>query len=129
MKHSRLSKISLRTGYNVLIADEAIEDIFGLVKYIYVKLCNPNAAEKLYGNLYREISSLGDFPRKFFDTGILYRGYVIHKKAYGSYLIFYIISEEEKKVYVLRVIKDLMNWQAILSKARIYHFSKCSELC
>lgn len=41
-------------NYRVLIADEALADIFGLVQNIYTELSNPDAAEKLYENLYRE---------------------------------------------------------------------------
>lgn len=38
-------------------------------------------------------------------------------------LIFYIINKEKQEIYVLRVIKDLMNWQKILNRANVYHFS------
>lgn len=76
-------------NYRVLIADEALTDIFGLVQYIHAELCNPD----------------------------------IHKKVYESYLIFYIINSEKQEVYVLRVIKDLMNWGKILNRTKIYHFS------
>lgn len=38
---------------------------------------------------------MGDFPLKFADSGIKYRGYLIHKKVYESYLIFYIINSEK----------------------------------
>ena len=47
-------------NYKVLITDEATNDVFNLVKYIHVDLCNPDAAKKLYMNLNREVSSLGD---------------------------------------------------------------------
>ena len=70
------------------MADEVISDIFGLVQYIHTELCNPDAAEKLYHNLNREVKNMGDFPLKFADSGIKYRGYLIHKKVYESYLIF-----------------------------------------
>lgn len=76
-------------NYKVLITSEAIDDIFNLVRYIHTELCNPNAAEKLYYNLDREIKSMGDFPLKFSDSGIKYRGYTIHKKVLGSYLLHY----------------------------------------
>lgn len=114
-------------NYRVLVADEAIEDIFDYVKYIHLELCNPDAAEKLYQNLNREVKNMGDFPLKFSDSGIKYRGYVIHKKVFESYLIFYIINDKKQDVYVLRVIKDLMNWQKILRKARVYHFTNYSK--
>lgn len=110
-------------NYRVLVADEAIEDIFGLVKYVHLELCNPDAAEKLYHNLNREVKKVGNFPFKFSDSGIRYRGYVIHKKVFESYLIFYMIDDEKEEVYVLRVIKDLMNWEKILRKVKVFHFS------
>lgn len=113
-------------NYRVLVADEALDDIFGLVQYIFVELCNPDAAEKLYYDLNREIKNIGNFPLKFSDSGFQYRGYTIHKKAYHSYLMFYIINDEKKEIYVLRVMKDLMNWQNILNQKRTYHFSDYS---
>ena len=33
-------------NYKVLITDEATNDVFNLVKYIHVDLCNPDAAKK-----------------------------------------------------------------------------------
>ena len=103
-------------NYRVLITDEATDDVFNLVKYIQVDLCNPDAANKLYTNLNREVNNMGDFPLKFADSGIKYRGYIIHKKIYQSYLLFYIISDENQTVYVLRILKDFMNWRNILQK-------------
>lgn len=110
-------------NYKVLMADEAIEDIFRSVKYIHLELCNPDAAEKLYRNINHEIRKLENFPAKFSDTGIRYRGYVIHKKIYETFLIFYTIDDARQEVYVLRVIKDLMNWKKMLRSAKAFHFS------
>ena len=56
-------------SYRVLITDEATDDVFNLVKYIHVDLCNPDAANKLYTNLNREVNNMGDFPLKFADSG------------------------------------------------------------
>ena len=49
-------------NYRVLITDEATDDVFNLVKYIQVDLCNPDAANKLYTNLKREVTHVIDFP-------------------------------------------------------------------
>lgn len=37
--------------------------------------------------------------------------------------MLYIISDENQTVYVLRILKDIMNWRNILQKTNIYHFS------
>ena len=103
-------------NYRVLITDEATDDVFNLVKYIQVDLCNPDAANKLYTNLNREVNNMGDFPLKFADSGIKYRGYIIHKKIYQSYLLFYIISElaqyiAKKKISIIfQIIDDKRKW-------------------
>lgn len=109
--------------YKVLVTDEAIDDILKLVKYIHRELGNPGAAEKLYSNLNREVSNTGLFPLKFSDSGIKYRGYIIHKKVFESYLLFYIIDDKRKMVYILRILKDPMNWQRILQNNKIYRFT------
>ena len=90
--------------YNVFVTDEALEDIWTFVSYIHRKLYNPDAAERLYHNLKREVNKVGYFPLRFSDSGIRYREYVIHKKVYKSYLIFYIINDDKREVYILRIL-------------------------
>lgn len=92
-------------NYRVLIADEALADIFGLVQYIHAELCNPDAAEKLYENLNRETKNMGDFPLKFSDSGIKYRGYIIHKKVYESYLFFILLIAKNRKFMFCVLLK------------------------
>ena len=105
-----------------MVTEEAINDIIELVRYIAEDLFNPEAAERLLHNLKREVKNCGAFPMKFSDTGIKYRDYVIHKKVFESYLIFYVINSGSQEVYVLRVMKDLMNWCQILRTTEKYHF-------
>ena len=90
------------------MTDEAINDIFDLVKYIHVDLCNPDAANKLYENLNKERDNMGDFPLKFSDSGMSYRGYIINDK--------------NQEVFVLRILKDIVNWHRLLKETKIYHF-------
>ena len=108
--------------YKVFVTDEAISDIIEFARYIDEELHNFEAAERLLHNLKREVENCGVFPMKFCDTGIKYRDYVIHKKVFESYLIFYVINSEAQEVYVLRVMKDLMNWYQILRTTKKYHF-------
>lgn len=82
-------------NYRVLITDEATDDVFNLVKYIQVDLCNPDAANKLYTNLNREVNNMGDFPLKFADSGIKYRGYIIHKKDIS--VIFIVLYHKRRE--------------------------------
>lgn len=43
-------------------------------------------------------------------------------EALNDIFDFYVIHDEKQEVYVLRVIKHLMNWQKILRRTKVYHF-------
>lgn len=75
-------------SYSIKISKEALEDIFGYIKYILKDLENPDGAIKLLHNFLNEINSLGIFPFKSLGIGFHYRGYQIHKKIYKSYFLF-----------------------------------------
>lgn len=60
---------------------------------------NPDAAEKLYHNLKRKVKNMGNFPLWFSDSEIKYRGYIIHKRIYESYL-FFISSIAKRKAVI-----------------------------
>ena len=92
-------------NYKVLVTDEAISDIIELVRYIAEDLFNPEAAGRLLHNLKREVENCGAFPMKFSDTGIKYRDYVIHKKVFESYLIFYVINVTLWVIYFEQNVK------------------------
>lgn len=82
-------------NYRVLITDEATDDVFNLVKYIQVDLCNPDAANKLYTNLNREVNNMGDFPLKFADSGIKVSGRNQASKSSKDLEVFFCPFSEE----------------------------------
>lgn len=110
-------------SYNIKISKEALEDIFGHIKYILKDLENPDAAKKLFHNFLKEIDNLGTFPLKSIGIGFHYRGYQIHKKIYKSYLLFYIINTSENTIEVLRVLQNSINWQKAIRRSIPYHFT------
>jgi len=58
--------------------------------------------------------SLDTFPNGYETTGFMYRGYDIYIKPSDTYLLFYIVNQEDSIVIILRVLKDGMNWKLIL---------------
>lgn len=110
-------------NYDVMVSDEAIEDVWKLVVYVHTELHNPASSKKLYVNLKREISNMAVLPQQNTASGLYYRGYTIYKKVYQSYIIFYIVDDIQKMVFVLRVLKDIMNWKRIMKVFRNFHFS------
>lgn len=109
-------------SYSIKISKEALEDIFGHIKYILKDLENPDGAIKLLHNFLNEINSLGIFPFKSLGIGFHYRGYQIHKKIYKSYLLFYIVNTSENTIEVLRVLQNSINWQKVIRRFAPYHF-------
>ncbi len=111
-------------SYKVYMTDEAVEDISALMDYMHLSLQNPEAAKALYRSLRKEIEDIGFFPFKFSETGVRYRNYMIHKKVYNSYLIFYISDVHAKEVYILRILKNVINWESVIRKKVKYHLNK-----
>lgn len=109
-------------SYSIKISKEALEDIFGHIKYILKDLENPDGAIKLLHNFLNEINCLGIFPFKSLGIGFHYRGYQIHKKIYKSYLLFYIVNTSENTIEVLRVLQNSINWQKVIRRSAPYHF-------
>lgn len=103
------------------MTEEAIDDVYDFERYMHFTLGNPIAASRFEKNIKREINTLVTFPPKHSATGIFYRGYMIHKRVYKSYLLFYIINHDEKEVYLLRILKDLMDWESHLRTVSTYH--------
>ena len=113
-------------NYDVMVSDEAVEDVWKLVAYVHTELHNPAASKKLYVNLKREINNMTVLPQKHTASGLYYRGYIIYKKVYQSYIIFYIVDDIQKIVFVLRVLKDIMNWKRMVKAFQNFHFSSSS---
>ncbi|MBR2045528.1 MAG: type II toxin-antitoxin system RelE/ParE family toxin [Agathobacter sp.] len=82
--------------YDVFISKEATQDIWNIVRYIAIEFCDANAAMHLQTELKNEINGLKSFPFKNPYTEFEYRGYIIYKKTYRSYLIFYFVDSNEK---------------------------------
>lgn len=69
------------------------------------------------GENYKESrSGLDTFPQDHGKAGFVYRGYEIYLKPADTYLRFFVIDEQKKKVTILRVMQDGMNWQFILQR-------------
>ena len=102
-------------NYIIHIAQTAERDISHAADYIEFVLKNPQAADHLLGEIQRQVSSLSQFPAKhpLIDDKILSSWGVRFIKV-GNYLAFYTISEEEKRVTVVRFLYAKSNWHSIL---------------
>lgn len=108
--------------YSITETDETISDVINFAKHIKYHFGNPKAAED-FVNAYDSVSEkLSVFPHGYRGIGLEYRGYEIRIKPFGTYNIFFAIDEENHEIVILRVLKDLQNWNRILQINNDYHF-------
>ena len=102
-------------SYRIHITEAAKDDLMSVVEYIDGVLKNPQAADNLIEAVDREINGLGFFPQRhgFPDDSVL-RSMNIRFVKVKNYLVFYVISEEEKQIVVLRFLHMRQDWMGVL---------------
>lgn len=101
--------------YNTHITAAAERDLNYAADYIEFVLKNPKAADELLDEAERKIKPLSTFPEMFslVDDPVL-SSWGIRFVIVKGYLAFYIISEEENQVNIVRFLYQKSNWSAIL---------------
>lgn len=104
-------------NYHVHITQKAKLDMIHAADHIEFTLLNPTAADALLDKAEAEISSLSSFPerRPVVDDPVL-SSWGIRFLVINNYLAFYIISEQEKAVYIIRFLYGKRNWASILKQ-------------
>lgn len=103
--------------YEIYITAAADTDLNNAVDYIDHILLNPQAADDLLDEAERQISDLAAFPEKYalVDDPVL-NAWGIRLTLVKDYLAFYIVSEDEKRVYIVRFLHSRQNWAGILKQ-------------
>ena len=85
--------------------------------HIEFSLKNPKAADELLDEADIKINSLSDLPKRFqlVDDTIL-ASWGIRFIIVKGYLAFYVVSEEDKRVTIVRFLFQKSNWIAILQQ-------------
>lgn len=101
--------------YRVIIEPLAEDDIVRNVEYIAYEKKSPDAARNLLKGLRKEIRSLSINPqRHMFDEDEDLAKKEVRKHYYKNYKIFYLVDEEKKVVYILRVLHMLVDSRVLL---------------
>ena len=101
--------------YDVLMTDEASNDIRGIADYISSELREPALALKLISRLKDAISSLEDMPQRcslVADETLAQQG--IRKMLVENYIGFYVLDEPKGAVYVIRILYNRRDWKSII---------------
>jgi len=101
--------------YKVNITDTAFEDLKSIALYIREELKEPIVAKNLIAKIKTGIFSLDNSPCRH---GLV-RDNILSRQGYRplyveNYVVFYIVSEENKHVDVSRVLYARRNWINIL---------------
>ena len=104
-------------SYQIHITKAADADLNSAVDYIDHILFNPQAAEKLLLEAEEKITDLATFPEKYsLVTDPVLNAWGIRLVTVKNYLVFYVVSEEQKRGYIVRFLHSKLNWNAILGK-------------
>lgn len=102
-------------SYQIHITSAAERDMDRAVDYIEFSLKNPKAADDLMDEAERQINALSNFPKKqpLVDDKLL-ASWGIRFIQVNHFLVFYVISEADSEVIVVRFLYAKSNWASIL---------------
>ena len=107
--------------YDIHITGAADADLNRAVDYIDHILLNPPAADDLLTEVEETIADLAAFPEKYaFVADPVLSAWGVRFFAVNNYLVFYVVSEEEKRVNIVRFLHSKQNWISILKSSALF---------
>ena len=102
-------------NYHLHITAAAERDMALAVDHIAFVLKNPQAADNLLDEAERKINALAQFPKKFSLTeDKLLASWGIRFTKVNNHLAFYVITEENQQVNIVRFLYAKSNWASTL---------------
>lgn len=101
--------------YSALITHTATEDLKSIASYISHELREPSIAKKLVENIKETVMSLEEMPTRHSllrDANLAVQG--IRKIMVDNYILFYIVSEKDNVVTIVRILYCRRNWANLL---------------
>ncbi len=102
-------------SYKVLMTQPATGDLLATARYIAKELKEPAAAKKMVAKLREAVMSLSDMPTRHAlvtDERLALLG--IRKLPVDNYIVFYVISEADMVVTVVRILYGRRDWEQLL---------------
>ncbi len=101
--------------YRVMVTKPAENDLQGIARYIARELKEPAAAQRLVSKIKEAVMGLAEMPARHAlvaDEHLAAQG--IRKIPVENYIIFYLISETDTTVTVIRVLYGKRDWINLL---------------
>lgn len=102
-------------SHQVLMTQKAAQDLKNIYSYIADDLREPSIAKKLTDKIKASVKNLAKLPLRHAlvaDKDLAAQG--IRKLIVNNYIIFYIVSEKDKAVTVVRILYGRRNWIHLL---------------
>jgi plasmid stabilization system protein ParE len=107
-------------SYEVFSTRAADRDILKAADYIEFVLHNPQAADSLLDEVDIKFNSLSENPERYaVVSDPVLKSWQIRFIQVRNYLAFYVISECERRVYVVRFLYGRRDWVSILRSTLI----------
>lgn len=101
--------------YEVIIQENAENDLLAIIEYISDCLCEKEIAVKIYRDIMHGILSLETMPKR---CSVIdkepYRSDRIRRLIVGNYSAFYVVDDEEKTVHIIHIVYNRREWQNII---------------
>ncbi|MCL2671140.1 MAG: type II toxin-antitoxin system RelE/ParE family toxin [Clostridiales bacterium] len=97
--------------YRVELSKKAKRDLQEIHAYISVNLREPALAEKILDKVEAAIITLRQMPKRYaLERDELLRQRNLRKLAVDNYLLFYIVHDKTKTVYIARALYARRDW-------------------
>jgi toxin ParE1/3/4 len=101
--------------YDVQVSFAANQDLNEIARYIANELKEPETAFQLISKIKEEVLSLNQLPKRhglLRDENLSLHG--IRAIPIENYIAFYLVNDDNLKVYILRILYNKRNWANLL---------------
>lgn len=101
--------------YNIIITEPAEIDLKEIGRYISKELLEPVIALKMIEKIGTSILNLEQMPQRnslVIDERLRNQG--VRKVVVDNYIIFYVISEKDKQIFIVRILYGRRDWINLL---------------
>lgn len=101
--------------YKVIIDSKAEQDLVEIFLYITETLKAPDAANRLYSGIKKEISGLSSMPQRCaLITEEPYKQSGVRKLLIENYIAFFFVDESAQEVHVFRILYSRREWRNLI---------------
>ena len=101
----------------VIFTEPAEYGLLDIEYYIFVDLCNPQAAQRISDGILGAADKLGEYPEGHPLVGEELLGRMgIRITYFDSYNFFYYYDMQNDVIYIIRVLYNKVDWQNILKR-------------